>query len=84
MKEKIKKYWWVIIVLIIVGGAFYWFQWRPSQIRKICYIEQQYYKENLWENQEASDEQLIMLSEQRYEECLRRHGLEKQIYERKN
>jgi len=36
MKEKIKKYWWVVIIIFIIGGAFYWFQWRPSQIRKEC------------------------------------------------
>lgn len=29
---------WVIItlILILVAGYFYWFQWRPSQIRKDC------------------------------------------------
>lgn len=32
-----KKYWWVILIVVILGGAFYWFQWRPSQIRKDCY-----------------------------------------------
>jgi len=26
----------IIIILAILGGAFYWFQWRPSQIRKEC------------------------------------------------
>ncbi len=38
MKEKIKKYWWIIIVILIIGGVFYWFQWRPGQIRKECNI----------------------------------------------
>jgi len=37
MKEKIKNYWWLIIVIIIIGGAFYWYEWRPTQIRKECF-----------------------------------------------
>ncbi len=37
MKEKIKKYWWVIIIVLFVGGIFYWYEWRPTQIRKHCY-----------------------------------------------
>jgi hypothetical protein len=37
MKEKIKKYWWAIIIVLFIGGSFYWFQWRPSIIRKDCY-----------------------------------------------
>jgi len=45
MKETIKiflKHNWfkiilIIIVLKVVGGAFYWYEWRPSQIRKDCY-----------------------------------------------
>jgi len=35
--EKLKQYWLIIvIVLVVFGGLFYWFQWRPSQIRKEC------------------------------------------------
>lgn len=26
----------VLILLLIVGGVFYWFQYRPSEIRKKC------------------------------------------------
>ena len=26
----------LIIVIAVAGGVFYWFQWRPSQIRKEC------------------------------------------------
>ena len=36
MKEKIKKYWWVIIIASLTVSSFYWFQWRPSVIRKEC------------------------------------------------
>jgi len=37
MKEKIKKYKYIIlVVLIILGFLFYWYEIRPSQIRKRC------------------------------------------------
>ncbi len=26
----------ILIVVAILGGVFYWFQWRPSQIREEC------------------------------------------------
>ena len=26
-----------IIITLIVAGWFYWFQWRPAEIRKECY-----------------------------------------------
>jgi predicted negative regulator of RcsB-dependent stress response len=47
MKEKIKNWlknnWFKIslsiIVLIVMSGAFYWYEWRPSQIKKSCYKE---------------------------------------------
>ncbi|MFC1789491.1 hypothetical protein ACFLYY_00765 [Patescibacteria group bacterium] len=41
MKQILKKYWWVIIIILILAGCFYWFQWRPIQIRKECVIEVQ-------------------------------------------
>lgn len=25
-----------LLVLLVLGGAFYWFEYRPSQIRKDC------------------------------------------------
>jgi len=29
----------IITLFILLGGTFYWFQWRPTQIRKNCYAE---------------------------------------------
>lgn len=31
MKEK-----YIILLIIIIFGWFYWFQWRPTEIRKEC------------------------------------------------
>ncbi len=36
MKEIIKRYWWIIVIVLFIGSVFYWFQWRPSEIRKKC------------------------------------------------
>lgn len=33
------KSFWVATTIIIFAGLFYWFQWRPSQIRKKCFSE---------------------------------------------
>lgn len=27
------------ILVIVVAGAFYWYEWRPSQIRKYCLLK---------------------------------------------
>ena len=36
--EKIKQYKYIILIAVaILGFAFYWFEWRPAQIRKKCY-----------------------------------------------
>lgn len=38
--EKLKQYKKIILVVIIIFGfIFYWFEWRPSQIKKYCYKE---------------------------------------------
>lgn len=37
--KKIKKNKWFILVILVIGGLFYWFQYRPSEIRKDCYKE---------------------------------------------
>lgn len=36
--DKIKEYKYIIlIILLILGFAFYWFELRPTQIRKECF-----------------------------------------------
>jgi len=38
--NKLKEYRLIIIIgLLILGGLFYWFQYRPSQIKKKCASE---------------------------------------------
>ncbi len=36
--EKIKEYKGIIILILVVSaGVFYWYSYRPEQIRKDCY-----------------------------------------------
>jgi hypothetical protein len=36
--SKIKEYKYIILILLIIlGFAFYWYGWKPSDIKKGCY-----------------------------------------------
>jgi len=64
MKEKIKSiYVILIVILIVLGFAFYWFQWRPTQIRKKCY--------------DVAINIGGVNFDKNYQSCLLDHGLEK-------
>ena len=82
MTQILKKYWWVIVIVLVIGGAFYWFQLRPSQIRKECFWKV--------ENPTASTDSGFVpgsiakkyigenyFDEKAYTRCLLEHGLEK-------
>ena len=89
MKEKIKTFlqqnWFKIGLLItlvaIAGGAFYWFQWRPTQIRKECNIyanSGEVLKQD--KNEPLSLNQYLAIQsmyDDSYNKCLHEHGLEK-------
>jgi hypothetical protein len=69
MKEKIKKYYPIfIIILIILGAVFYWYEWRPMQIRRECYNTARL----IW-GKGSGD----LLFENEFKDCLLEHGLEK-------
>ncbi len=71
MKSKIIL---VVIILAVLGGAFYWFQWRPTQIRKEC---SKYNSEEIIKARIDKSSFLSPSMFQTYEDCLREHGLEK-------
>lgn len=36
--NKIKEYKWIILTVILIFGlGFYWFLWKPTEIRKNCF-----------------------------------------------
>lgn len=61
MKEKLKKYYWILIIIFVVGAAFYWYEYRPTQIRKECAKHLSGFSS--------------VYKESNYEKCLREHGL---------
>ena len=36
MKKFFKENWFKICLLLVLGFAFYWYEWRPFEIRKNC------------------------------------------------
>jgi hypothetical protein len=77
MNEKIKKYWWVIVIVLVIAGFFYWYEWRPTQIRKECAIS------ILEKGDKFNHEQFLAkygvqeAKDNLYKNCLKEHGLEK-------
>ena len=59
------------LLLIIIGvGWFYWYEWRPSQIRKDCY-------NSVITNPFSTESEQKNEFESQYQNCLHENGLEK-------
>jgi len=72
--EKLKEYKYIIIIcLIIIGGVFYWFQFRPSQIKKDCakWSKGESYDHMGGGQFELNDDTYDI----KYKQCLREKGL---------
>ena len=67
MNNFIKENWFkltiIVIILVISGASFYWYELRPSEIRKKCY--------------DISLSGSILFKEVNYKNCLMDNGLEK-------
>lgn len=63
----------VILIILLVLGAFYWFQYRPSEIRKEC---AKYAKDTKAEGIKGIDN-YIKLQDFLYKDCLKAKGIEK-------
>jgi len=64
MKNKIIL---IVIIAALLGGVFYWFQWRPTQIRKEC--SEKVIEGAKGKNLSASELQIGL------DFCLKLHGL---------
>lgn len=71
--NKVKEYKWIIIItFLILGFSFYWFQYRPSEIKSRCLSEAEFNMnistiENAQARYKATDDY--------YQLCLHRFGL---------
>ena len=86
MEKFIKENWFKVGLLaistIFVVSAFYWFEWRPTQIKKECNISsiknaQDFYKTKYsYEKQEIEKGYYLVDNyESYYKQCLREKGL---------
>ena len=71
-----KEYWILIIILILLSGSFYWFSWKPTEMRKKCFQESDNVK-TLMIKARKSDEEINYIVDSIYEDCLKSHGLKK-------
>lgn len=74
MNKFIKENWFkisiIFIIISVVAGGFYWFEYRPSKIKKNCVWMQ---RNDPW-NQDQNGK-WYRASSHEYDQCLREHGL---------
>ncbi len=80
LKEKLNNWKFIILIIVIAGGSFYWYELRPSKIRKGCVnlVEVQINRNNLGRNYIPVDERGDNNNKDfnsYYEGCLRKEGL---------
>ena len=81
--EKNKIFLAIIATALLGGFLFYWFEWRPSEIRKECYSSLQLSGGFVDEKGADGLPSLKMMpvssdkADEFYRDCLRQHGLEK-------
>lgn len=84
MNKNIKVISVVIVVILFFGFVFYWFGWRPTNIRKVCQnqvvngIKDAFkFIPNRIEAFKWEQESMEHDYESLYKQCLREHGIEK-------
>lgn len=91
MRKFFGKVVFIGIALLVIAGWFYWFQWRPSEIRKYCHLDAVIAAMELFKAQvelapgEPSDRDLAEIGEgmyrkdqydSYYQKCFHKKGLE--------
>lgn len=67
--ENLNQWKFIILIMLIITSAFYWFQLRPTEIRKKCAQASEVITGDFSWNKE--------ILRQRYNDCLSKHGLTK-------
>ncbi|OGL74376.1 hypothetical protein A3E39_03240 [Candidatus Uhrbacteria bacterium RIFCSPHIGHO2_12_FULL_60_25] len=67
------------VVLTLLAFAFYWYEWRPTQIKKHCYYVSAELKDNLLPTADLQSPDSFSLSNKsardNYNSCLNANGL---------
>lgn len=66
----------VIIIVFILGGVFYWYEWRPAQIKAECSDKYLVEKHGIAGRALSKVSDDPEKREQDYESCLRANGLD--------
>lgn len=61
-----------IIALCIISGAFYWYEYRPSQIKQQCSADARFDQRAISESNDVKRQEFINMY---YDDCLMRFGL---------
>lgn len=72
MKKFIKENWFKVAVLLVMVSLFYWYEWRPSEIKKNCHETATI---PLGKRSLESFAITQGLYEEFYQKCLRKNGL---------
>ena len=81
MKKFIKENWFkltiIFIIVIITSGLFYWYEYRPSEIKKECFRGAVDFTHEAFEKEDSkgSLEEFKKAYDLFYINCLRKNGL---------
>lgn len=77
--NKAMKYAYLSIIILLIISGFYWFQLRPSQIKKHCFYTSATLKENLSPHADLTSPDSFSLAsveaQSNYHSCLTSNGL---------
>jgi hypothetical protein len=76
MNDSIKQNWFklgllFVLIFVIISG-FYWFKWKPNQIKQKCFAEAEFDRRAILEFDDTKRQELINTY---YQDCLMKFGL---------
>ncbi len=72
MTNKSLPYLIIALLILFIAGSFYWFSYKPKQIREKCYAEAEFDQRAITNPDDASRSRFI---NQYYSDCLKRFGV---------